>query len=177
MAYVVRSESNAIPVAAAMRGALREVDRNQPPGAIVSMSEVLYQSTADPRFRARLLGVFAAIALLLAAIGTYGVLAYAVVQRTPEIGIRIALGAGRATVVWMVLRETLTLSLVGVIVGTAAALATTRVLESFLFQIRATDPATFAGVAGVIVSVALLASALPALRATRVDPLVALRHE
>jgi len=177
MAYVVRSESNAIAVAAAMRGALREIDRNQPPGAIVSMSEVLYQSTADPRFRARLLGTFAAIALLLAAIGTYGVLAYAVVQRTPEIGIRIALGARRATVVWMVLRETLALSLVGVIVGTAAALAATRVLESFLFQIRATDPATFAGVAGIIVSVALLAGALPALRATRVDPLVALRHE
>jgi ABC-type antimicrobial peptide transport system permease subunit len=141
------------------------------------MSDVLYQSTADPRFRARLLGTFAAIALLLAAIGTYGVLAYAVVQRTPEIGIRIALGARRATVVWMVLRDTLTLSLVGVIVGTAAALATTRVLESFLFQIRPGDPGTLAAVAILIMATAFLAGLVPALRATRVDPLVALRHE
>jgi len=177
MAYAVRIASDAVPVAAAMRDALRRVDRNQPTGAIVSMSEVLDHSTADPRFRTRLLATFAGLALLLAALGTYGVLAYSVVQRTSEFGIRIALGARRASVVWMVLRHTLILSLAGIVIGIPGALATTRVLESFLFEVKPGDPATFAAVAGAMVAVALLAGALPAVRATRVDPLIALRHE
>jgi ABC-type antimicrobial peptide transport system permease subunit len=141
------------------------------------MSEVLDHSTADPRFRTRLLATFAGLALLLAALGTYGVLAYSVVQRTSEFGIRIALGARRASVVWMVLRHTLILSLAGIVIGIPGALATTGVLESFLFEVKPGDPATFAAVAGAMVAVALLAGALPAVRATRVDPLIALRHE
>jgi len=177
MTYAVRTVSDAVPVTPAMREALRRVDRNQPTGAIVSMSEVLHQSTADPRFQARLLATFAGLALLLAALGTYGVLAYSVVQRTSEIGIRLALGARRRSVVSMVLRQTLRLSAAGIVIGTAGALAATRVLQTALFEIEPSDPGTFAAVAGLIMAAALAAGAVPALRATRIDPLAAIRHE
>jgi putative ABC transport system permease protein len=177
MTYAVRAVSDAVPVAPAMRDALRRVDRNQPTGTIVSMSEVLHQSTADPRFQTRLLGTFAGLALLLAALGTYGVLAYSVVQRTSEIGIRLALGARRMSVVSMVLGQTLRLSAAGIVIGTAGALATTRVLQTALFEIEPSDPGTFATVAGLIMAAALAAGAVPALRATRIDPLAAIRHE
>jgi len=160
-----------------MRAALREEDRNLPAGAIVSMSDVLQRSTADPRFQARLLGTFASIALLLAALGTYSVLAYSVVQRTYEIGIRIALGAGRSAVLSMILRRTAALAAAGVAIGIAAALAATRVLETALFEIKPGDPETLAAVAALIMATALFAGSVPALRATRVDPLVALRQD
>jgi putative ABC transport system permease protein len=141
------------------------------------MSEILQRSTADPRFQARLLGTFAAIALLLAALGTYSVFAYSVVQRTYEIGIRIALGARRAAVLWMILRRTAALATLGVAIGLAAALAVTRVLETALFEIKPGDPSTLAAVAILIMATAFIASLVPALRATRVDPLAALRQD
>ena len=177
MTYVVRAASNPAGIVPRMRAALRDVDRNLPTGAIVSMSDVLERSTADPRFQARLLGTFASLALLLAALGTYSVLAYSVVQRTYEIGIRIALGAGRSAVLSMILRRTAALAAAGVAIGIAGALAATRVLETALFEIKPGDPETLAAVAALIMATALVAGFVPALRATRVDPLVALRQD
>ncbi len=124
-----------------------------------------------------LLTVFAAVALLLAAIGIYGVMSYAVEQRTNEIGIRMALGAGRPQVLWMVLRQGTLLVAAGVVVGLAGAFAATRVLSAMLFGVRATDPATFAGVAIVLAAVAVVAILVPAHRATRVNPVEALRWQ
>jgi putative ABC transport system permease protein len=176
MTYVVRAADSAT-VATAMRGALRAVDRNQPTGPIVSMSDVLQRSTADPRFQARLLGSFAALALLLAALGTYSVLAYSVAQRTYEIGIRIALGARRSAVLLMILQRTAVLAGIGVAIGIGGAVAATGVLESALFEIKPGDPGTLAAVAVILMACALAAGLLPALRATRVDPLAAIRQD
>ncbi|PYT32819.1 MAG: hypothetical protein DMG58_09370 [Acidobacteria bacterium] len=134
-------------------------------------------STAEPRFQTRLLGAFSLIALILSAVGIYGVLAYTVTQRTNEIGIRMALGAESADVLRMVLRRTLILAAVGIALGTAAALAVTRVLAKFLFEVKPTDTVTFIAVAALLAGVALLAGAIPARRAAKVDPMVALRYE
>jgi len=177
MTYVVRAASDPAGVASAMREALRAEDRNLPAGAIVSMADVLQRSTADPRFQARLLGAFAALALLLAALGTYSVIAYSVAQRTYEIGIRIALGARRSAVLWMVLRRTAVLAGIGVAIGLGAALATTRVLATALFEIKPGDPSTLTAVAVLIMVTALVAGLVPAFRATRVDPLAAIRED
>jgi putative ABC transport system permease protein len=177
MTFVIRTESDPLRLAPAIRGVLRDVDRNQPAQSIATMGDVMRAATAEPGFHAWLLSLFAALALTLALGGIYGVLAYSVAQRTQEIGVRMALGAGRATVVWMVLRRTLALTALGVALGTAGALAATRVLTTFLFEIKPDDPTTFVAVAVVIAATALIASAVPARRATRVDPLLALRHE
>jgi putative ABC transport system permease protein len=141
------------------------------------MQELVADSTAEPRFQARLLGAFSLLALILAAVGIYGVLAYSVTQRTHEIGIRMALGAERRNVLFLVLRRTLALAGAGLVLGTAGALATTRVLARFLYEIKPTDPATFITVAALLTGVALLAGLIPARRATKVDPMVALRYE
>jgi putative ABC transport system permease protein len=177
MTFALRGPSDPMQLAPAMRTVLRDVDPNQPPQSITAMSEAIAATTANPRFQARLLGAFAVLALVLAALGTYGVLAYSIAQRTHEIGVRMALGAGRATVVWMVLRRTLALTALGVAFGTAGALAATRVLATFLFEIKPDDATTFVAVTVVIAATALIASLVPARRATRVDPLLALRHE
>ena len=137
----------------------------------------MFLATAEPRFQTRLLGTFAALALLLAVVGIYGVLAYSVAQRTHEIGVRMALGARPPAVIWMVLRRTLWLGAAGIALGTAGAAFTTRLLEPFLFEITPTDRPIFAAVALVMLAAALAASAIPARRATRIDPVVALRHE
>ena len=177
MTYVVRTASDPAGVAPVMLEALHAQDRNLPAGAIVSMADVLQRSTADPRFQARLLGAFAALALLLAALGTYSVIAYSVAQRTYEIGIRIALGARRSAVLWMVLRRTAVLAGIGVAIGLGAALATTRVLATALFEIKPGDPSTLTAVAVLIMVTALVAGLVPAFRATRVDPLAAIRQD
>ena len=177
MTYTVRTESDPLALAPALRGVLRSVDRNQPAQSIASMGDVMAAATAEPGFQARLLGAFAALALLLSLVGTYGVLAYSVAQQTHEIGLRMALGARRGAVMWMVIRRTLVLGGLGVAIGTLGALWAGRLLATFLFEIEPTDPATFVFVALMILLAALAAGVIPARRATRVDPLVALRHE
>jgi putative ABC transport system permease protein len=141
------------------------------------MDQLLYDSVAGSRFRAVLFGCFAALALVLAMIGIYGVVAYSVNQRTNEIGIRVALGAQRITVVRMILRQAVSLALFGIGIGLAASFALSHILKSLLFGVRAGDPITFACVAALVLFVALAACYVPARRAMRVDPVVALRYE
>jgi ABC-type antimicrobial peptide transport system permease subunit len=141
------------------------------------MEEVVADSLAARRFSMILLGVFAALALLLSSIGIYGVISYVVGQRTHEIGIRMALGAQRSHVLRLMLGEGMKMALVGVAIGIAAALGLTQLMASMLFGVSATDPITFCGVALVLTSVALAACYIPARRAMRVDPMVALRYE
>jgi predicted permease len=142
-----------------------------------TLDEIVARSVSEPRFYMVLLGAFAATALFLAALGIFGVMSYAVVQRSREIGIRVALGAQPRTVLSMVLRHALALAAIGVAVGLAAAMAVSRVMAGLLFELSPTDPATLLGVAVLLTGVAALASYLPARRATRVDPLIALRAE
>lgn len=132
---------------------------------------------APRRFNLLLFGWFAVVALLLAAIGLYGVLAYMVAQRTRELGIRMALGAQTRDVLWLIVRCGMALALSGLALGLIASLALTRVLQTLLFGVSATDPTTFAAISLLLVTVAGMASFIPARRATRVDPIVALRHE
>ena len=132
---------------------------------------------AQPKFNALLLALFAGLALLLTAIGLYGVMAYSVIQRTQEIGIRIALGAQTGDVLKMVLRQGLKLTALGLALGLAAAYALTRYMQSMLFGVKATDPLTFAAIALLLIVVAIVACWIPARRATKVDPMVALRSE
>lgn len=177
MTFTVRTAANPQSVASAMRSVLHAVDKAQPVQTITTMQDVLANTTAEPRFQTRLLGLFSMLALTLAAIGIYGVLAYSVTERTHEIGIRMALGAQRRHVVRMVLRHTLILTAAGVVLGTAGALAATRVLAKFLFDVKPTDPATFIAMAMLLALAAIFAGLLPARRATRVDPMMALRQE
>jgi ABC-type antimicrobial peptide transport system permease subunit len=141
------------------------------------MTDLLQSSVAQRRLSTQLLGAFAALALLLASIGLYGVIAYHVSQRTQEIGIRMALGAQSANVAWLVLREGIMLTAIGITAGLIGSFALTRVLRQWLFEITPTDPATFAGITLLLVIVASLACWLPIRRAAEIDPMEALRHE
>jgi putative ABC transport system permease protein len=141
------------------------------------MTRVLERSVAPRRASMTLLAIFAALAALLAAIGLYGVLAQAVVQRTHEIGIRMALGARAGDVARLLVGEGMRLAALGIVIGLAGALVLTRFMRGLLYEVSATDPLTYAGIAALLALVALLACYLPARRAARVDPLVALRHE
>ncbi len=147
------------------------------PVAIAPLTELLDASIADTWFQTRLISAFSILALLLAAIGIYGVLAYAVADRTREIGIRMALGAGKSDITRMLLRRTLFLVMLGVGIGAVGALALTRVLSRFLFDVKPTDPGTFLTVTAILAATGIVACLLPARRATRVDPVVALRWE
>jgi putative ABC transport system permease protein len=153
------------------------VDKDQPVADIDTMDHIVSEAIARQRFSMLLLGIFAALALVLAAVGIYGVMSYSVAQRTHEIGIRMALGARRADVLQMTVKQGLRLVSAGMILGLAAAFLLTRVLASLLFGISATDPITFIGISLVLLAVAILASYVPALRATKVDPIVALRAQ
>jgi putative ABC transport system permease protein len=177
IAWVLRTAGDPQAAAAAVRREVTAVDPQQAVFEFRTMEQVLGQSMGTRSFLLVLLTAFAAVALLLAAIGIYGVMSYAVEQRTNEIGIRMALGAGRAQVLGMVLRQGILLTAAGVAAGLAGAFGATRVLSAILYGIKATDPATFAAVALVLGVVALLAILMPAHRATRVDPVVALRWQ
>jgi putative ABC transport system permease protein len=141
------------------------------------MDDVRDASVAQPRFSSQLLGLFAALALVLAAVGLYGLMAYSVTQRRNEIGIRMALGATRESILRLVLRQGSLLALAGIGLGLVASILVTRLLSSLLFDVSPGDPMTFLTVASLLVGVALLATYIPARRATKVDPMVALRYE
>jgi putative ABC transport system permease protein len=174
---LVRTGGDPAAVAPMVRAGIRSMDPNLPLPAVIAMQDVVRSSIGRPRFDALLLATFAGVALLLSAIGIYGVTSYAVAQRTREIGIRAALGATPSHVLALVLRRTVWLTMVGIAAGLLCALALTRVLTSLLYGVRATDAATFIAVAGMLFGVTLLASYIPARRALRIDPLEALRTE
>ena len=153
------------------------MDKDEPVSNIATMDQLIYDSVARSRFTAVLLAVFAALAMILACIGIYGVMAYATAQRRNEIGIRMALGAQRGDILRLVLGQGVKLALLGVVIGVAGGLALTRFLQNLLFHISAYDPLTFAGVAVLLTLVALAACYIPARRAMRVDPMDALRYE
>ncbi len=177
MRIVARSNSDPALVAAAIREAVRAIDPDQPVDKMMTMSSVVSASFVGRSFYMQLLGTFAALAFILASVGIYGVVSYSVAQRTREIGIRVALGARRSDVLGLVLKEALRLTALGVGLGLIGAFAATRVLRSLLFEVKPTDPATFIFLSLLLTLVALLASYIPARRATKVDPLVALRYE
>lgn len=174
---VVRSRQNPAPLIAAVRQAVRELDRNVVIQRVRTYDDYFAEQTAAPRFLAVLLGSFAGLATLLAMVGTYGVLAYAVGQRTQEIGIRLALGGTPSSVLWMVLRNGMGLVAVGVLLGSGAAFWLSRYLRTLLFEVNTASPLTYAAVASSLLAAALLACYLPARRAAKTDPMVALRYE
>jgi predicted permease len=175
--FVVRSPRGAKALASSIQSTLRAMDPNLPVVQLRDMDNVFADSVSRQRFLSLLLGIFAGVALLLAAIGTYGVLSYLVTERQREIGIRVALGASAAGIMRLVLRQGMAITTAGVVVGVLGALGLARVTQSLLFGVSPTDPATYVGVGGVILVVALLACLIPAQRAMRVDPLVAIRDE
>ena len=174
---VVSTAVEPLGLASAVRKTVWEIDKDQPVSDVSTMEEVLSESIARQRFSMLLLAVFAGVALLLAAVGLYGVMSYSVAQRTREIGLRMALGAQERDVLRMVVGQGLKLVLAGVLIGLAAAFALTRLMSSLLFGVSATDPATLVTISLLLVGVAVLASYVPARRATKVDPLIALRYE
>ncbi|MDQ3804728.1 MAG: ABC transporter permease [Acidobacteriota bacterium] len=177
MAVVVRTPAEPTSLVSAVKNEILAVDKEQPVFSVRTMTQIVSNSIARQRLSATLLGVGAALALLLASIGIYGVLAYAVTQRTHEIGVRIALGARAADVLGLVIRQGMGLALIGVSAGLVGALGVTRLLSGFLYGVSATDPLTFTTVALMLAAVALLACYVPARRATKIDPMVALRYE
>jgi ABC-type antimicrobial peptide transport system permease subunit len=177
MRVAVRTSGDAATLAPAVRKLVAEADRTQPLYEFQTLEEALLASIAPRRFHLFLLGTFATTAVLLALIGIYGVVAYSVSLRTREIGIRLALGARRGEIVDMVVRQGMRFALAGIAAGIVAALALTRLMASLLHDVQPNDPWTFAAVATVLAATALLAAAGPAVRASRVDPLTALRYE
>ena len=177
MSLVVRTSSPPSTLVSAVSGAVHEVDRQQPALDVITMDEMVTNSLSHQRFNMLLLSAFSGLALLLAAIGIYSVLAYSVRRRMREIGVRMALGAQRGDILHMILGQGTKLALIGTGIGVAAAFGLTRLMASQLFGVTATDPVTFLSVATLIVLVALAACYIPARRATKVDPMVALRYE
>ena len=177
LSIVLRTAADPRLQAAALRSALAEIDPNEPLVKVRTMEENMAATVTQPRFRTWLIGIFAGLALVLAAVGLYGVLSYSVTQRTNEIGIRVTLGAQRDGIFRIIVGEGLRLALVGVGIGTIAALLFSRVLRTFLYGISAFDPITFVITAALLTLVAVAASFFPARRATAVDPMIALRHE
>ncbi len=177
LTLVARTTSDPDNLAAGMRESVWAVDKDQPVASVKTMEELLSASVSHRRFNALLLGLFAGAALLLAAVGIYGVISYSVTERTHEIGIRQALGARASDVLIMVARQGMALAAVGLLIGMVTAFALTRWMSSLLYGVSATDSLTFILTPLVIAGVALAATLVPAFRATRVDPMIALRHE
>jgi predicted permease len=177
MWLLLRTRGEAHTMISAARQAIRDIDSEVPVAQVSTMAEALSESVSVPRFRSLLMAIFAAASLLLAGLGIYGVISYSVTQRTQELGVRMALGASSANVLSLVIRQGSQLASLGIVLGLGGALGLTRVLKKMLFGISATDAATFAVVSLILGTVALLASLIPARRAARVDPVIALRNE
>jgi len=177
MNILVRTRGEPLDLADAVRDLVWSVDPDLPVPPVATMEQLLAASLATPRFYTTLLGAFGSVALLLSGLGVYGVMAYSVAQRTREIGIRVAIGAGNWDVLRLVARQGTVLTALGFAIGLAAAVALTRWLQAMLFEVSATDPLTISAVTLVLAAVAVVATAVPAMRATRVDPLVAMRSE
>jgi len=174
---VVHTSGDPLPLVAAIRGVIWNEDPNLPISNIQTMEQAAADSLGQDRVIARLMGSFAFVALALAAVGLYGLISYSVTQRTKEIGLRMALGADARSVLSSIVRQALVLTAIGLVIGLAAAFALSRVLGNLLYDISPADPLTYAAVSLVLVGVATAASLAPALRATRVDPVTALRSE
>jgi len=177
MTLTIRTRGDSASVATAARNIIHQLDRDQPIGQVSTIERLMSKSVARAKFNSTLLAIFSMVALVMAAVGIYGVMSYSVLQRTHEIGVRMALGAQRAHVLTLVLRQGVLLAVTGVLIGLAGSFGLTRIISSLLFEVAATDKMTFAGVALGLFVVTFLASYLPAWRATKVDPLVALRYE
>ncbi|HYL61709.1 MAG TPA: ABC transporter permease [Candidatus Methylomirabilis sp.] len=177
MTLFLRADGDVSQMAGTMRSAVMAVDKDQPVADLATGDELMSRAVAQPQLRTLLLGLFAGLALVLASLGIYGVMSSAVAQRTQEIGVRMALGAERRSVLQMVLGQGLRLTLAGIVLGTAGAIGLTGLMKSLLFHVKPTDPATFVAVTLFLLAVALLAIYIPARRATHVDPVVALRYE
>jgi len=175
--FVVRTTGDPKALIHVIHNELAQVDKNLAMAAVFTMDEIMAQSVAQPRLEAIMLGLFGGLAMLLAAVGIYGVMSYMVTQRISEIGIRMALGASRSTVLQMVISQGAKLAIVGLAIGVVLAFGVTRVMTKVLFGVSPTDPVVFAGILALLAIVALLACYIPARRATKVDPMVALRHE
>lgn len=174
---IIRAAANPENLAAALKEIVSSIDKDETLSDFRTLDAIRDASIAQPRFSSQLLGTFAALALILAAVGLYGLMAYSVTQRINEIGIRVALGASRSNILNLILKRGSLLALYGIGTGLIASVALSRLLSSFLFGVRPTDPITFSAVAAILAAVALTASYIPAHRATRVDPNISLRHE
>jgi putative ABC transport system permease protein len=174
---LVRTSGDPAALAGAVTHVIWSVLPEQPITHVLTLSQTISRSVGQPRMRAVLLGLFAGIGLALALLGVYGVVSYSVIRRTREIGIRVALGAQRSNVLRMVVWQGLALGALGVAIGTAGGMALSKIIAAQLFELKATDPATYVGAAALMIGIACLACYIPARRATRVDPIVALRYE
>jgi putative ABC transport system permease protein len=177
VSLAIRTASDPLEMAPLVRSTIWEVDNRVTLRRMSTMKELVSNSTAEPRFRTLLLSLLAGIAVALSMVGVYAVIAYSVAQGTREIGVRMALGADPGSVLRQVVLNGLRLALLGVVLGTGAALLATRVLESYVYEVSTTDPLTFVAVGALVIAVAILSTLIPARRATRIDPMVALRSE
>ena len=177
MTMLLKTETDPRSIVSAVQSEVKAMDKDLPAYGIKTLDEYLSASVSRPRFNTLLLAIFAGLALILTAVGLYGVMNYSVTQRTHEIGIRVALGAQQQDVLKMVVRQGMTLTAIGIGAGLAGAYFLTQLLASLLFGVSATDPLTFIAISIILAGVALGACYVPARRATRVDPMIALRYE
>jgi putative ABC transport system permease protein len=177
MTIVIRTSGDSSGIASAARNVIHQLDPQQPIGQVITMDGLMARSVARSRFNSLLLATFSVVALVMAAVGIYGVMSYSVLQRTHEIGVRMALGAQRADVLKLMLKQGVVLGIAGVAVGLAGSFGLMRVISTLLFDVAATDKTTFAAVAVGLFAITFLASYIPAWRATKVNPLDALRYE